>query len=72
MSLQYVRYEFVLCPTCAAKPGSPALCRECLERRELRWMHARILSGDVLKAADVRICERCAGTPHPECPEHGR
>ena len=27
--------EFRECPTCAAKPGSPDLCRECLERRAL-------------------------------------
>ena len=35
MSLSNVRPEFVECSTCRAKPGSPALCRECLERREL-------------------------------------
>ncbi|GEL75461.1 hypothetical protein MVI01_72450 [Myxococcus virescens] len=31
----YIRAEFRECPACAAKPGSPALCPECLERREL-------------------------------------
>lgn len=35
MSLANVRPEFVECPSCNAKPGSPELCRECVERREL-------------------------------------
>jgi hypothetical protein len=30
-----IRDEFIECPTCYAKPGSPTLCVECIERREL-------------------------------------
>lgn len=33
--VSFIRPEFVECPTCAAKPGTPTLCPECLERREL-------------------------------------
>ena len=42
MSLQFTRQgAFVECPSCAAKPGSPQLCRECLERRELHGVVER-------------------------------
>jgi hypothetical protein len=40
--VSFIRPEFVECPSCRAKPGSPPLCADCLERRELferrsRW-----------------------------------
>lgn len=75
MSLQYVRLEFVSCAACAAKPGSPVLCHECLERRELyglaeRARHNRGVPKEVRDEA--RICWRCSGNPNPDCPEHGR
>ena len=75
MSLGFVRPEFVLCPRCAAKPGSPELCRECLERRELHDLTRRIHQSPGLPEFTRRaagICVFCVGTPHPECPEHGR
>lgn len=31
----YIRQSFIECPACRVKPGSPDLCVECLERREL-------------------------------------
>jgi hypothetical protein len=34
----YIRDRFIECPTCRAKPGGPALCAECLERRELWYL----------------------------------
>lgn len=30
-----IRPYFMECPTCRKKPGSPDLCRECIERRNL-------------------------------------
>ncbi len=60
-TLAHVRPKFVECPTCVAKPGSPTLCRECLERRELY----SLLSGK-------HVCRVCQGVPDPECSEHGR
>jgi len=56
-----VRPEFHECPTCAAKPGSPDLCRECLERRALY---------SLLKPE--MVCPVCRGGMDCECPEHGR
>jgi hypothetical protein len=32
--------QFVECSSCAAKPGSPILCTECLIRRD-RWLASR-------------------------------
>ena len=52
------------CPTCRAKPGSPTLCAECLERRALRaeverveaeaasYRRALVAVRDALKATD--------------------
>ena len=37
----FIRPEFVECPSCRAKPGSPPLCAECLERRELFGLRAK-------------------------------
>lgn len=42
MTLCFTRPEFITCPTCGAKPGSPQLCRECLERRELLGVVAEL------------------------------
>jgi hypothetical protein len=77
MSLACVRPEFVECPTCKAKLGSPALCRECLERRELfgalealRRMPTLLLLPWVRRI--ITLCPTCNGTPDPECKEHGR
>lgn len=75
MSLSHVRPEFVECPTCEAKPGSPELCRECLERRELYEVVADLRRSPALHASlqnKVVICSTCKGTPNPECKEHGR
>ena len=60
-TLSFVRPEFHECPTCAAKPGSPDLCRECLERRALY---------SLLKPE--MVCPVCRGGMDCECPEHGR
>ena len=60
-TLCFVRTEFHECPVCSAKPGSPDLCRECLERRELYSL-----------LRPKMICKVCNGTPDMECPEHGR
>lgn len=77
MSLAYVRPEFVECPSCRVKPGSPVLCRECLERRELlsvlddlRRMPTLLLIPKV--QCIITLCRTCKGTPDPECKEHGR
>lgn len=35
ISHTFIRGSFVECPTCRVKPGSPTLCWECLERREM-------------------------------------
>lgn len=78
MSLQFTRATFVLCPSCAAKPGSPSLCAECLERRELWGVVDRIRSepaehGVILvKPRWVKLCRICLGVPRADCPEHGR
>lgn len=76
MSLQFTRPEFHLCPSCAAKPGSPNLCVECLERRELWQLAYDLRDGRIAMIASARvmakICLYCSGAPNPECPEHGR
>ena len=38
--------DFVECPTCAAKPGSPALCGPCLHNRSLIYELRRELGVD--------------------------
>lgn len=55
MSLSFTRSEFVECPTCQAKPGSPELCRECLERRELWWVVDEIRKGQ-MSFIDKLLC----------------
>lgn len=75
MSLCFVREQFIECPTCRAKPGSPALCPECLERRELHTLLTKLRNTPLvshLLVSDLRICQSCRGTPNPECKEHGR
>lgn len=78
VSLSCVRPTFVECPTCAAKCGSPTLCRECLERRELHRLVERIrrmprvVSMNRRVIAMVKLCPTCMGTPNANCPEHGR
>lgn len=75
MSLQFVREKFKECAVCAAMPGSPALCRECLERRELMAMRERLERSHGLRKYIrelVTICKSCNGYPNPECKEHGR
>ena len=77
MTLQWTRREFEECKTCAAKGGSPALCHECLERRELygvleqlrRFPGLMLLPG---VAKLITVCPTCDGEPDPECKEHGR
>ena len=34
----FIRESFIECPNCRARPGSPTLCTECLERRELWYL----------------------------------
>lgn len=70
MSLQFTTLEFKECPGCAAKSGSPALCKECLERREL--IDAVVYARRVGSTVKLVVCKRCKGSPNPECPEHGR
>lgn len=76
MSLQYTRREFKECPSCAAKPGSPTLCRDCLERRELWEVVDRLRRSSGLRTYTrdlVKFCSVCeGGRPHTGCPEHGR
>lgn len=74
MSLQFTRPEFVECPTCRAKPGTPALCRECLERRELYGVLRRLQDWypNQLLHPFIMVCKNCNGTPNPDCLEHGR
>lgn len=77
MTLQYTRTSFVECPVCRAKPGSPPLCAECLERRELHWLRGRIeqIASEMIDrelCGLVTICQTCNGTPDPKCKEHGR
>jgi hypothetical protein len=77
MSLCFVREQFIECPTCRAKPGSPALCPECLERRELWYLLDTLRRLPPMTLPDatrrvISICPTCRGTPDPECKEHGR
>lgn len=76
MSLIFTRREFIECPACKAKPGSPALCVECLERRELYEVVESIRDTRVMssKLADaVSFCKHCKdGNPDLYCPKHGR
>lgn len=71
MTLQFTRAEFIACPSCAAKPGSPELCRECLERRELHSLVTRFRVAGV-PFSEFRICPTCDGWPKMEYKEHGR
>jgi hypothetical protein len=37
------RLEFIECPSCAVKPGSPTLCDSCLHNRDaIQFLHARL------------------------------
>lgn len=83
MSLQFTRPAFIACPTCTAKPGTPLLCPECLERRELHGLVTVVLprlyiteGGKGVLAfrilAAIQICKVCNGRPNFDCPEHGR
>lgn len=60
------------CDSCIKKPGSPPLCRECLERRELWRLAYNIRNDKNFKASDAEICAICQGTPKAGCKEHGR
>jgi hypothetical protein len=60
-TLCFVRPEFHECPICITKPGSPTLCRECLERRELYSL-----------LTSKMLCPVCMGILKANCPEHGR
>jgi hypothetical protein len=75
MSLIFTRKTFVECPGCAAKGGSPVLCAECLERREL-WYLVESLRNMVFVNPTihkmVEFCKYCSSTPALDCPEHGR
>lgn len=74
MSLQFVFPEFLECPPCLAKPGSPSLCSECLERRELHGVlkMMRLITLPKFAAQAISICKTCTGIPKPHCKEHGR
>ena len=77
MSLAHVRPEFVECAVCIAKPGSPELCRECLERRELFGVLEELRRTPTLLLLPkvqriITICPECKGERNPECKEHGR
>lgn len=77
VSLCHTREEFVECDTCRAKPGSPSLCRECLERRELFFILDRLRKYPGLMllpgmAKLITVCPTCKGTPNMNCKEHGR
>ncbi len=75
MTLQFTRKEFIECETCRAKPGTPSLCIECLERRELHSLAYRISHHPLLLIKDIKmaeICPFCNGSPNLNCPEHGR
>ena len=37
----FIRADFKECDTCRSKPGSPTLCADCLERRELWFLAER-------------------------------
>lgn len=66
--------DFVECPTCRAKTGSPILCRECLERREFHGVLQQL--AELNSSAVNKIIGRCKhcpnGYPNIECPKHGR
>lgn len=70
MSLQYTRLEFEECPACAEKPGSPELCAQCLERREL--IGAVVEAKRTGSTAALHVCRHCNGAPKVDCPRHGR
>ncbi len=77
LTLCNTREEFVECDTCRAKPGSPALCRECVERRELfmvvdqlRKYPGLMLLPGVAKL--ITVCSTCKGVRNMHCKEHGR
>lgn len=64
--LIFTTREMEPCPTCATKCGSYTMCKECLERRELRAV--------VEKAGLLKFCSHCGdqGRPKIDCPRHGR
>jgi hypothetical protein len=66
VSLANVRPEFVECPTCLAKPGSPALCRECLERRELYGVVEKLRNANTMGLVDRLLCRLWPPTGHIE------
>jgi hypothetical protein len=77
VTLCHTRTEFIECPTCIAKPGSPTLCRECLERRELFSVIERLRKFPGLMLLPgvsnlLRVCPTCKGEPNMHCKEHGR
>lgn len=72
MTLMFTRPEFERCPSCAAKPGSPELCRECLERRELHGVVMSFQKVRIFSFSEFHICKVCNGWPKIECKEHGR
>jgi hypothetical protein len=77
-TLKWVRHEFKECASCAAKSGSPVLCHECLERRELYGLLEelrRLPERQVLMSGFrtmLTVCPDCGGEPNPYCKEHGR
>lgn len=70
VSLQFTRLEFEACPACRSKPGAPALCGECLERREL--IGAVVEAVRTGSTAGLHVCRYCNGIPSAQCPRHGR
>ncbi len=74
MSLQFTRPEFYLCPSCSGKPGSPELCVECLERRELHDLVMSFQSIRIFSFDEFRVCKHCNGDGRQRysCPRHGR
>jgi hypothetical protein len=42
-------WEFVECPQCAAKPGSPALCGSCITNRSTIWELNKVIKTSSLK-----------------------
>lgn len=64
--LIYTTREMEPCPFCKGKTGSYVMCKECLERRELR--------GVVERAGLLKFCSHCGdqGQPKVDCPRHGR
>lgn len=75
MTLQYAT-QFIECESCGSKPGAPALCHPCLERRELYSVVERLrkntLLDRVLLKNLVTVCPTCNGAPKQSCLEHGR